>query len=62
MLYAFIVFDILKDIKDNPIINVYNNITEELLKMNKNELNNGIWNILSKQKTLELDLTAYGYK
>ena len=62
LLYAFILFDILKDIKDNPIINVYNNITEELLKMNKNELNNGIWIILSKQKILELDLTANGYK
>ena len=30
--------------------------------MSKNQLNDGIWKILSKQKTLELDLTAYGYK
>ena len=30
--------------------------------MNKNQLNDGIWKILSEQKTLELDLTSFGYR
>ena len=52
----------LKDIKDNYAINMYNIISKEILKMELVNLNKGIWNILSKYKNNNFDLTKYGFK
>ena len=62
LLYTFVIYNKLKiDIKD-PIITNYNKITQELLQLDLENLNNGIWDILENNKTIILDLTKYGYK
>ena len=52
----------LKDVKDNNIVNMYNMISKEILKMDITELNKGIWNLILKYKNLEFALSKYGFK
>ena len=44
------------------IIKVYNNISKELLNMNIDQLNKGIWILLTNFKSPNLDLTSKGFK
>ena len=62
LLYAFIIYPRLKDKKDNQVVNIYNNISNYLLTTTVKELENGIWDILKKFKSKELDLTIVGFK
>ena len=61
-IYSFIIYPKLKDVKDNNIINMYNSISKEILKMDLTQLNNGIWNLILQYKNNEFDLSKYGFK
>ena len=60
--YSFIIYPLLKNKKNEPIIEVYNKITNEILTSTKEDLNNGIWNILFNNKNNYIDLTEEGFK
>ena len=47
--------------KENNIIKIYD-ITSDLKEIGINDLNDGIWNVLNKYKSNELNLTFYDYK
>ena len=62
LLYTFVIFDKVKNEKQNEVIDIYNKICQELLQMDLKNLNKGIWDLLDKYKTDRVDLTKYGYK
>lgn len=62
MIYALVIYEVIKDFKENDILNIYNDISQSLLKMNLEELNKGIWDILIKKRSSILDLTNLGFK
>ena len=62
LIYAFIIYDKLKDYDKEDSIKYYNLITKDLLKMTLPELNSSIWNLLNKQQFKNFNLKEYGYK
>ena len=38
--------------KENAIVDIYNLISEDIVKMNEDDLNNGIWEIMKRYKKL----------
>ena len=62
LIYAFVIYDKLKDYDKEDSIKYYNLITKDLLKMTLPELNSGIWNLLNKQQFKNFNLKEYGYK
>ena len=40
--------------KENAIIDIYNLKSEDIIKMNEDDLNNGIWEILKRYKKILL--------
>lgn len=52
----------MKNNKKDPIIDIYNKISNTILTSTKEDLNNGIWNILSSNKNQYIDLTLEGFK
>ena len=38
--------------KENAIVDIYNLISEDIVKMNEDDLNNGIWEIIKRYKKL----------
>ena len=61
-IYSFAIYEDVKDIKNIDVINGYNMISKALLKMNSEELNNGIWRILNIYKNSKFDLSKKGFK
>ena len=61
-LYSFIIYPIMKNNKIDPIIYIYNKISNSILTSKKEDLNKGIWNILSNNKNQYIDLTLEGFK
>ena len=61
-LYSFIIYPTMKNIKNDPILNIYNKIANSILTSTTEELNKGIWNILSNNKNQYIDLTSEGFK
>ena len=62
LLYTFVIFDKVKNEKQNEVIDIYNKICQELLQMDLKNLKKGIWDLLDRYKTDRVDLTKYGYK
>ena len=52
----------MKNNKNDPIIDIYNKIANSILTSTTEELNKGIWNILSNNKNQYIDLTSEGLK
>ena len=61
-IYCFVIYPRLKDIKDNEVIKLYNLMAKEILKMDLDELNNGIWDLILNYKNKEFDLSKYCFK
>ena len=61
-LYCFVLYPRLKDIKDNVIIKMYNLMVKEILKMDLDELNKGVWDLILNYKNKEFDLSKYCFK
>ena len=61
-LYSFIIYPILKKIKNDPIIDICNKISNTILTSTKKELDKGIWNILSRNKNKFIDLTVERFR
>ena len=56
LIYAFVIYDKLKDYDKEDSIKYYSLITKDLLKMTLPELNSGIWNLLNKQQFKNFNL------
>ena len=61
-IYSYAIYEEVKDIKNIDVINGYNMISKALLKMNSEELNNGIWGILNIYKNSKFDLSKKEFK
>ena len=62
LIYTFVIYNRVKTEEKDEVLDIYNKISQNLLQMDLNDLNKGIWELLDKYKGKNVDLTKYGYK
>ena len=62
LIYTFVIYNRVKTEEKDEVIDIYNKISQNLLQMDLEDLNKGIWELLDGYKGKNVDLTKYGYK